>query len=109
EATVLDHTYEVVDYISLHMYFANHEKNVANYLALNKKLDDYIGTVKGVIDFVKAKKRSDKDVYISFDEWNVWYHSREQDRKVLEGHNGWPHAPEILEDIYNFEDVLQVG
>jgi alpha-L-arabinofuranosidase len=109
EATVLDHTYEVVDYISLHMYFANHEKNAANYLALNKKLENYIGTVKGVIDYVKAKKRSNKDVYISFDEWNVWYHSREQDRKVLDGHNGWPHAPEILEDIYNFEDVLQVG
>src|SRR5690606_16694746 len=36
-------------------------------------------------------------------------HSHEQDRKILEGHNGWPHAPAILEDIYNFEDVLQVG
>ena len=22
---------------------------------------------------------------------------------------GWPHAPALLEDIYNFEDVLQVG
>ena len=22
---------------------------------------------------------------------------------------GWPHAPRLLEDIYNFEDVLQVG
>jgi alpha-L-arabinofuranosidase len=109
EATVLEHTYDVVDYISLHMYFRNFEKHTPNYLALNHKLDDYIGTVKGVIDFVKAKKRSKKDIYISFDEWNVWYHSREQDRKVLDGHDGWPHAPAILEDIYNFEDVLQVG
>lgn len=109
EATVLEHTYEVVDYISLHMYFANPEKNTANYLALSNKLDAYIGTVKGVIEFIKGKKRSKKDVYISFDEWNVWYHSREQDRKVLEGQDGWPHAPAILEDIYHFEDVLQVG
>jgi len=109
EATVLEHTYENVDYISLHMYFRNPEKNTANYLALNEKLDNYIGTVAGVIDYVKAKKRSKKNVYISFDEWNVWYHSNQQDRKILEGNEGWPHAPALLEDIYNFEDVLQVG
>ena len=109
EATVLDLTYDVVDYISLHMYFANHEKKTGNYLGLSRKLETYIDTVAGIIQFIKAKRRSKKDVYISFDEWNVWYHSNQQDRKVLEGDNGWPHAPALLEDIYNFEDVLQVG
>lgn len=109
EATVLEHTYDLVDYISLHMYFANHEKKTANYLALSRKLETYIDTVAGVIRFVKAKRRSKKDVFISFDEWNVWYHSNQQDRAILEGQDGWPHAPALLEDIYNFEDVLQVG
>ncbi|MEZ5665894.1 MAG: alpha-N-arabinofuranosidase [Alphaproteobacteria bacterium] len=108
EATVLEHTYETVDHISLHMYFTNYEKNTANYLALSHVLDDYIGTVAGIIDFIKAKKRSKKRVTISFDEWNVWYHTRKQDRAFLEGRD-WPHAPALLEDIYNFEDVLQVG
>lgn len=109
EATVLEHTYDVVDYISLHMYFANHEKKTGNYLALTQKLETYIDTVAGVIQFIKAKRRSDKDIYISFDEWNVWYHSNQQDRQILNGSDGWPHAPALLEDIYNFEDVLQVG
>jgi alpha-N-arabinofuranosidase len=109
ERTVLEHTYETVDHISLHMYFANRDNNTANYLALNHKLDDYIATVASTIDFVKAKKRSKKQVYISFDEWNVWYHSNKQDRAILDGNSGWPHAPRLLEDIYNFEDVLQVG
>ncbi|MBB4008755.1 arabinosylfuranosidase ArfA [Allorhizobium taibaishanense] len=109
EATVLDHTYNEVDYISLHMYFDNKAGDTPNYLAQNKKLDDYIVSVSGVIDFIKAKKRSSKDVYISFDEWNVWYHSKEQDEKILKGNDGWPFAPPLLEDIYNFEDVLQVG
>ncbi|MDQ0322683.1 alpha-N-arabinofuranosidase [Pararhizobium capsulatum DSM 1112] len=109
EATVLDYTYDSIDYISLHMYFDNHADNTADYLAQNARLDDYIATIAGVITYTKAKKRSKKDVYISFDEWNVWYHSREADRKVLEGNDGWPHAPALLEDIYNFEDVLQVG
>ncbi len=109
ERTVLEHTYEHVDHISLHMYFANREKNTANYLALNHKLDDYIATVASTIEFVRAKKRSKRKVYISFDEWNVWYHSNTADRAVLDGKEGWPHAPRLLEDIYNFEDVLQVG
>ncbi|MBN9315756.1 MAG: alpha-N-arabinofuranosidase [Devosia sp.] len=124
EREVLEHTYDNVDHISLHMYFANREneralaegaaadvlaKNSANYLALNEKLDRYIGTIASTINFVKSRKRSKHNVYISFDEWNVWYHSNKQDRKILDGNDGWPHAPRLLEDIYNFEDVLQVG
>ncbi len=65
EATVLEATYDQVDYISLHMYFENYEKNTAEYLALSQKLDRYIGTVSGIIDYVKAKSRSKRDVKIS--------------------------------------------
>ena len=109
ERIVLEHTYDAVDHISLHMYFANRAKNTANYLALNHKLDRYITTVESTINLVKANRRSRHDVFISFDEWNVWYHSNKQDRAILDGREGWPHAPRLLEDIYNFEDVLQVG
>jgi len=108
ESTVLDATYDQVDHISLHMYFENYEKNTAEFLALSEKLDAYIGTVSGIIDYVKAKKRSKRNVTISFDEWNVWYHEREADQERMKNW-GWPHAPVLLEDIYNFEDVLQVG
>ncbi len=108
EATVLEQTYEQVDFISLHMYFENYEKNTAEYLALPEKLDRYIGTVSGVIDYVKAKSRSKREVKISFDEWNVWYHERKNDFERMAEWN-WPHAPALLEDIYTFEDVLQVG
>jgi alpha-L-arabinofuranosidase len=91
------------------MYFANRAKNTANYLALNHKLDAYIATIASTINLVKANKRSKRNVTISFDEWNVWYHSNVQDKEILGGEKGWPHAPRLLEDIYNFEDVLQVG
>lgn len=109
ERIVLEHTYEQVDYISLHMYFRNPEKNTGNFLGLSEKLDTYIDTVASTIKQVKAKKKSKKDIYISFDEWNVWYHSNKKDREILDGNSGWPHAPGLLEDIYNFEDVLMVG
>ena len=109
ERVVLEHCYDAVDHISLHMYFNNKAKNTAEYLALSEKLDAYIGTIASTIDFVRALKRSRRKVTISFDEWNVWYHSMTQDREMLAGEKGWPHAPAVLEDIYNFEDVLQVG
>jgi len=35
----------------------------------------------------------------------VWYHSREQDKKI----EPWSIAPPLLEDIYNLEDALLVG
>ncbi len=108
EATVLEATYDQVDYISLHMYFENYEKDTREYLALPQKLDRYIGTVSGTIDYVKAKTRSRRNVKISFDEWNVWYHQRKQDAERMKVWD-WPEAPRLLEDVYNFEDVLQVG
>lgn len=42
---------------------------------------------------------------LSFDEWNVWYHSNDADKKI----DPWSVAPPQLEDIYNFEDALLVG
>jgi alpha-N-arabinofuranosidase len=65
--------------------------------------------VASTIEYVRSLKRSKKRVSISFDEWNVWYHSNAQDKEILSGAKGWPHAPPLLEDVYNFEDVLQVG
>jgi alpha-N-arabinofuranosidase len=109
ERVVLEHTYEAIDHISLHMYFNNAAQNTPDYLAMNARLDEYIGTVASTINYVQAVKRSSKKVTISFDEWNVWYHSRQKDREILDGNSGWPQAPRLLEDVYNFEDVLQVG
>lgn len=63
----------------------------------------YADTVLCVCDYVKAKKRSKKTINLSFDEWNVWYHS---DHAPFER---WSVAPPRLEDIYNFEDALVVG
>jgi len=40
-----------------------------------------------------------------FDEWNVWFHSREQDKKI----ELWSIAPPQLEDVYKMEDALLVG
>src|SRR5690606_37636106 len=105
EATVLDHTYDLVDYISLHQYYGNRSNDTPNYLAKTLDMDRFIKSVISICDFVKAKKRSKKTINLSFDEWNVWYHSNEEDRKIPP----WQIAPPQLEDVYTFEDALLVG
>ncbi|HHV97222.1 MAG TPA: alpha-N-arabinofuranosidase [Clostridiaceae bacterium] len=105
EAKVLEHTYEHIDYISLHTYYGNYENDTANFLAKSLDMDEFIKSVISICDYVKAKKRSKKVVNLSFDEWNVWYHSREADKQIPR----WSIAPPLLEDIYNFEDALLVG
>ncbi|WP_314002371.1 alpha-N-arabinofuranosidase [uncultured Paenibacillus sp.] len=105
EATVLDHTYDHVEYLSLHQYYGNHENDTPTFLARSVEMDDFIGSVIATCDYVKAKKRSKKKMLLSFDEWNVWYHSNAADR-VMEP---WQEAPPQLEDIYNHEDALLVG
>lgn len=105
EATVLDHTYNHVDYISLHQYYGNRDKDSANFLAQSMGMDRFIHTVISTADYIQAKKRGKKKINLSFDEWNVWYHSNEADRKI----EPWSIAPPQLEDIYNHEDALLVG
>lgn len=103
ELDVLEHTYEYIDYISLHKYYGNLSDNTADYLGRSVHMDAFIKSVAAICDTVKGKKHSKKIVNLSFDEWNVWYHSNNTKRPE------WQVAPPILEDIYNFEDALLVG
>ena len=105
EATVLDHCYDSVDYISLHTYYGDSKHDTETFLANNVDMDRFITDVCNICDYIKAKKHSKKTVNLSFDEWNVWYHSHEQDEKLQR----WTQAPHQLEDVYDFQDALLVG
>lgn len=105
EATVMDHTYEHVDFLSLHTYYGNPENDTPTFLARSMEMEDFIKSVTATCDYIKAKKRSKKTMMLSFDEWNVWFHSNAADRKL----EPWQIAPPQLEDIYTMEDALVVG
>jgi alpha-N-arabinofuranosidase len=105
EAEVLDHVYDHVDYVSLHIYFGNRDDDTPNFLGKSLEMDSFIKTVTGICDLAKAKKRSKKTVNLSFDEWNVWFHSNDADRNIEK----WTVAPPQLEDIYTMEDALVSG
>jgi alpha-N-arabinofuranosidase len=106
EYQVLEHCYDQVDMISLHTYFANPRDDITEYFGVIDLMDAFIKEVVAICDAVGAKRRSRKRVMLSFDEWNVWYktHKIEHMRKP-----GWPEAPELIEEVYNFEDALIVG
>lgn len=108
ERGVLEECYENVDYISLHKYFGNSSNDTLNFFGKIEETGRYIQAIGGVIDFVKAKKRAKNDVHICFDEWNVWYHRREEDMRNVRSWD-WPEAPALLEEDYNFEDALFVA
>ncbi len=105
ELTVLDHVYDYVDYISLHTYYGIGETDTPSFLGRSEDMDRFIKGTAALCDAIKAKKKSQKTVNLSFDEWNVWFHSVEQDKKLEK----WTVAPPQLEDIYTFEDALVVG
>jgi alpha-N-arabinofuranosidase len=94
-----------VDYISLHTYYGDGDHDSETFLANNVDMDRFITDVANICDYVKAKKHSKKTVNLSFDEWNVWYHSWDQDQKL----ERWTQAPHQLEDVYDFQDALLVG
>jgi alpha-N-arabinofuranosidase len=106
---VLEQCYEYVDALSLHRYIGNTPEetggDTAKFLAMNLSMERQIAETLAVCDLVRGHKRSPKQLWLSFDEWNVWYRARNDDAM-----NGHEHvAPHLLEEVYNLEDALLVG
>jgi len=107
EQTVLEHTFDHVEFISLHTYLNNYAGDTAAFLASSDLMDSFIDEVVAIADAVAAHRRSSKRLMLSLDEWNVWYRTRRnRQTRVLPN---WPVAPHILEEVYTMEDALAFG
>jgi alpha-N-arabinofuranosidase len=106
---VLEECYDQVDGLSLHAYYGNTKElsgnSASRYLAMNLDMDRHIHEVAAVCDYVQGLQRSSKRLWLSFDEWNVWYRAR--DGQATDGRG--TAAPRLLEEVYNLEDALLVG
>jgi alpha-N-arabinofuranosidase len=106
---VLEECYDQVDGISLHNYYGNTPEwtgnSSARYLAMNLDMERQIHEIGAVCDYVQALTRSPKRLWLSFDEWNVWYRAR----GGLFANGQQTFAPRLLEEVYNLEDALLVG
>lgn len=80
DLAVLEEAYDCIDYLSLHRYF-NYDPAKQLFYPMHEEetdipfffrdLRDFLDTIISACDFVKGKKRSDKTMMISFDEWGV--------------------------------------
>ncbi len=104
---VLEHTFDLVEYVSLHTYLNNYAGDTAAFLASADVMDRFTEEVVAIADAVAARRRSPKRLMLSFDEWNVWYRTRRKHEDRVKA--GWPIAPPILEEIYTMEDALAFG
>ena len=106
---VLEQCYDYVDGLSLHRYLTNMPEETggdsSKFLALNLSMDRQIAESLAVCDLVRGHKRSPKKLWLSFDEWNVWYRARSGAQ--LRGDAS--EAGHLLEEVYNLEDALLVG
>ena len=96
EQTVLEKTYENVNFVSCHAYYQpffkeDGTRDMASFLASGVDMDGFIKDVAATIDATKAHLKSAHDVYISFDEWNVWYQGEEPSKTPEASATGrWP-------------------
>jgi alpha-N-arabinofuranosidase len=106
---VLEECYDQVDALSLHVYYGNTARQTGNdtsrYLALNLDMERQIQEITAVCDYVQGVQKSPKRLWLSFDEWNVWYRAR--GGRFTNGNRTF--APRLLEEEYNLEDALLVG
>jgi alpha-L-arabinofuranosidase len=106
---VLEQCYEYVDALSLHRYLENTPEETggdsSKFLAMNLSMEKQIAETLAVCDMVRGHQRSEKKLWLSFDEWNIWYRTRGEDA----GNGHRQEAPHMLEEVYNLEDALLVG
>jgi alpha-L-arabinofuranosidase len=109
DRVVLESCYDYVDGLSLHRYYENTPAETGGdsrkFVAMNLAMDRQIAEGIAVCDLVRGRLRSSKKLWLSFDEWNVWYRARSGD--AVDGRR--QEAPHLLEEIYNLEDALLVG
>jgi alpha-N-arabinofuranosidase len=107
EREVLERSYEHVDAVSCHAYYEERDGDRASFLASAVDMENFIDAVVATADHVGHRRRSTRRIAISFDEWNVWYQSREPSPAEVDRH--WRHAPRLLENVYSVVDAVVVG
>lgn len=105
DRTVLEHAYDQVDYLSVHLYVHDIERTPADYLAVSRIMENQLRTTIGLCDFIQTKHRSKKKMMLCFDEWNVWdwHFMHPQDFQP------WQEAPAQVEQTYRMIDAVVFG
>ena len=105
QQTVLKHCYPYIDYLSLHQYYQNSDGDLPGFLARSLAMEGFIREVAALSLAEKARRNSDHNVFLSFDEWNIWYHFQ----KECPAPEKWTFPRAIEEERYDGADAPLAG
>ncbi|WP_438854260.1 arabinosylfuranosidase ArfA [Agromyces sp. M3QZ16-3] len=105
ERVVLEHTFDDVDYISVHAYYQERGGDRASFLGSAASFEAFMHEVVATADAVAARRHSAKRLKLSVDEWNVWY----IDEFAGEDHLELLEQPRLIEDVYSGLDAVVAG
>lgn len=91
---LLEQAGDLVDYMAIHWYVGNRENDFARYMTLSEFFEERLKAYEGLINAMRYERKIKHPIYISVDEWNVWYRA---------------YNDQQLEEHYNLEDALVVG
>lgn len=106
EYEVLEQCFDEVEFLSVHAYFENPHADTWEFLGNIDRMGVHIREVAAIADAVAARRRSPRRIALAVDEWNIWYKARAGEHARQPG---WPRAPRLIEEEYNFEDALAAG
>ncbi len=92
--TVLAYLHHHIDYLSLHYYTGNRDRDHYKFMATLLDLESKIKITEQMIEETRQKYQVKQPIYIALDEWNVWYRAGNETK---------------LEEKYNLQDALVVA
>jgi len=98
---ILEQAGDLIDYMAIHWYVGNAANDFAAYMTLSDLFEERLSAYEGLIRAVRLDKGIKHPIYITVDEWNVWYRMRSRPRGIAEQNK--------LAEIYNLEDALVVA
>jgi alpha-N-arabinofuranosidase len=92
----------LADYLSTHLYVDNWAGDTAAFLTAGAAVDRQISQVDAVCRYVAGRRGKLRRPYIAFDEWNVWYRTR--NIANMWGDGEFP--ARVVEELFDFQDAL---
>ncbi len=105
ERVVLEHTYDDVEYLSVHAYYQERGGDRTSFLASGAAFEGFLRDVIATADAVGARRGSRTRMRLSVDEWNVWY----IDDFAGEANLPIEQQPRLIEDDYSMLDAVVVA
>ncbi|MDG2113969.1 MAG: alpha-L-arabinofuranosidase C-terminal domain-containing protein [Actinomycetota bacterium] len=105
DRTALEAVGGLADMLSTHRYVDNWADDTRSYLTTGASIDRQISETDAVCRYVAGRRGRIRRPYIAFDEWNVWFRTRNAEGMQRGGAFPMP----LVEEVYDLQDALVVA